>query len=214
MIQVNRREIFRYLGYGTAAPDEATESLVSECLQALEEHAACRTVSRPFPLTFQKDVLLFAGIEVHSQSLYKNLWGCVEVELFAATLGPAVDRLIARFSHMQMSRATVMQAAAAAYIEAYCNACQQSIAEEVKTRGLYVRPRFSPGYGDFSISYQRDFVRILDTPRAIGLTLTEGFALAPAKSVTAIIGLSPTNEKCHIEGCESCTKLDCAYRRS
>ena len=55
--------------------------------------------------------------------------------------------------------------------------------------GLHTKPRFSPGYGDFSLEHQRDFMRILDLENSLGLTLTGSLLLVPEKSVTAVIGL-------------------------
>ena len=78
--------------------------------------------------------------------------------------------------------------------------------------GLKLRPRFSPGYGDFSIAHQRDITRELDTARRLGLTVTESLMLAPMKSVTAVIGLSETGG-CTGGGCEACAKTDCDFRR-
>ena len=83
-----------------------------------------------------------------------------------------------------------------------------------KKDGYYIRPRFSPGYGDFDIAHQDMILRMLDTAKKIGLTLTGGNMLTPSKSVTAVIGLSETETSCHIKGCEACQKKDCAYRRS
>lgn len=213
-MEISRREIFRYLGYGTTVPDEATQQLAEDCLRDLEREADCKHTYRVFPLEAQGNTLHFAGMTVESRNLGKNLQGCSEIVLFAATLGTGVDRLIARYSRMQMSRAAVMQAAAAAYVEEYCDECQRKITEEANARGLYVRPRFSPGYGDFAIAHQRELTGILDTARRIGLTLTDGLTLAPGKSVTAIMGLSPVDQNCHIAGCETCGKRDCAFRRS
>ena len=79
-----------------------------------------------------------------------------------------------------------------------------------KGRGL--RPRFSPGYGDFSIEHQRDIARVLDTARRIGLTVTDSLMLAPMKSVTAVIGVAET-EGCTEAGCGNCGKKDCEFRR-
>jgi hypothetical protein len=55
---------------------------------------------------------------------------------------------------------------------------------------------------------------MLDTAKKIGLTMTDSYMLTPTKSVTAIIGISDTQEKCHIKGCEVCEKKDCIYRRN
>ena len=51
-----------------------------------------------------------------------------------------------------MSRAVVMQACAAAYLEQFCDEIQEKIGIEMEKEGKYLRPRFSPGYGDFSIA--------------------------------------------------------------
>ena len=55
---------------------------------------------------------------------------------------------------------------------------------------------------------------MLDTAKTIGLTMTDSYMLTPVKSVTALIGISDSDEKCHIKGCESCGKADCIYRRN
>ena len=113
-----------------------------------------------------------------------------------------------------MGKSVVLQACAAAYLEEYCDDLQLSIGEELKAQKKWLRPRFSPGYGDFDIHHQDDILRMLDTAKKIGLTLTGGNMLTPSKSVTAVIGLSETETSCHIKGCEACQKKDCAYRRS
>ena len=77
---------------------------------------------------------------------------------------------------------------------------------------MYCRPRFSPGYGDFPTYHQRDFSRLLDTPRKIGLTVTES-CLPHLLPVTAVIGLSETLCRVTASGLQECGKTDCAYRR-
>ena len=106
-----------------------------------------------------------------------------------------------------------MQAAAAAMIEAYCDGWQEELKQEFGKQGLYLRPRFSPGYGDFPLSCQLPFLRALECQKRIGLTVTDSLILAPSKSVTAVIGLSRRDEKCHKHGCDVCEKTECPFRR-
>ena len=153
------------------------------------------------------------GVLIRSKNLSRTLKGCTSVYLMAATLGIGVDRLIARASAVRMSDAVIYQAIAAAMIEAYCDEVNDTLRHEAERVGLYCRPRFSPGYGDFHIEHQRDFSRLLDTPKKIGLTVTESCLLVPIKSVTAVIGLSNKPQPCHRKGCEECSKTDCAFRR-
>ena len=116
-----------------------------------------------------------------------------------------------RASLTDMAKAVVLQACAAAMLEEYLDERQDQIAEELLKEGKYLRPRFSPGYGDFSIEHQG---QMLDAPKKIGLTMTEGNMLTPIKSVTAVIGVSTHREPCHRKGCEECEKRDCMYRRN
>ena len=90
----------------------------------------------------------------------------------------------------------------------------EEIRREAAERGLFLRPRFSPGYGDFSLEHQREFFRILEVQKKIGVTLTESLLMMPSKSVTAVIGLSEENTHCMLQGCEACGKRDCSFRRN
>ena len=214
MIEFDRNEAVRYLGYRGTQPDAAVERNLARCASELQAAVQPRSVFRRFALTHLKeDTLSVADVTVCSKNLAYNLKGCVAVYLMAATLGVAADRLIARASAVRMSDAVLYQAAAAAMIETYCDEVNEIIVREAEADGLYCRPRFSPGYGDFPITHQHDFSRLLDTPRKIGLTVTASCLLAPVKSVTAMIGLADTPQPCHRKGCEACEKTDCAFRR-
>lgn len=207
------REAIRYLGYGKNAVDERTRKLIADSFAELEVCAEIRWVYRIFKYKEETDETIFIGpMRINSKNLSKNLKNCQEVVVMAATLGMEVDRRLKRYSITDMSRAVVLQACAAAFLEEYCENCQKKIRLEMK--GKYLRPRFSPGYGDFSIEHQEDILQMLEASKKIGLGRTESYMLVPTKSVTAIIGISNTDENCHKEGCEVCEKIDCAYRRN
>ena len=213
-MEVNRREIYRYMGYGSAGPDERVRELTESCLLELMEAASPRSCSRRFPLRIWPDGTLdFSCFTVKSGQLQKNLEGCEEAVLFAATLGTGVDFLLRRCSHVSMSRAVVLQAASSALREAYCNQENERLKEEARARGFYLRPRFSPGYGDFPLEAQKGLFRALQAEKQIGVTLTDRLLMAPSKSVTAVIGAGRTDAHCEMEGCEACGKADCPYRR-
>lgn len=209
------REAVRYLGYGKYAADDLTMALIADSFENLRLVSRPKSVYRIFDMKHTgSDRIEFCGMEVESKNLAKNLKGCREIVLFGATLGIGVDRYITRASLTDMARAVVLQACAAALLEEYCDERQDHIAQEQKKEGKYLRPRFSPGYGDFSISYQEQLVQILDCAKKIGLTLTDSLMMTPTKSVTAVIGVSTEKEPCHRSGCEACEKKDCAYRRN
>lgn len=209
------REAVRYLGYGRHAIDDQTYALIQDSFEELERVAKQRIVYRIFELQVtDKKYIEVDGLNIVSGDLVKNLKGCSQVIFLGATLGIEVDMLIRRYSVTQISKALVLQACAAAMLEEYLNEWQENMAAEMKMNGYYLRPRFSPGYGDFDISHQGDILHMLDSARKIGLTMTDSSMLTPTKSVTAVIGMGREETNCHLEGCEACGKTDCIYRRS
>ena len=229
-MEINRREIYRYLGIKpNMEPDAATEQLAEECIRELMEKCRPRAYARWFPLRVcsapgaeeaadpgeaaDSPLLDFSCFQVRSRSLAKNLQGCSEVILFAATIGEGADLLARKYGRINVAKAVVMQAAAAAMIEAFCDEENEKLRAEAAEKGLYLRPRFSPGYGDFSLNHQRDFARVLEMQKTVGITLTESLLMLPSKSVTAVIGVSKQDARCVLSGCESCRNAGCAFRR-
>ena len=211
----NWREIFRYLGYKNGdRPEGAALEMIKRAEAAVRGMAEARSVYQRFPLAFRGDGAVEIGdIRIQSAALRRNLDGCAGVYLFAATLGAGVDRLISGLTALgRVSEAAAAQAAAAALIEDCCDEENERLRAGAAERGLKLRPRFSPGYGDFSIEHQRDIARVLDTARHIGLTVTDSLMLAPMKSVTAVIGVAEAGG-CADGGCADCDKTDCDFRR-
>lgn len=232
MIKTDKKEIYRYLGYRGSEPDPNVAAAVDQCLDQLQSAVTPRYVFRKFEVEHISgageadgadgadsadgaELLRIAGTEIRSRALARNLRGCRQAYLMAATLGMGPDRLITRASVSQMSRAVILQAAAAAMIEAWCDEVNRMIIREASSQGLHCRPRFSPGYGDFSIDHQRDFAQILRLQKEIGLSLTQTLLMMPSKSVTAVIGLSDVKSECLLQGCEMCSKRrECAFSRT
>ena len=213
MTDMSTKEAVRYLGYGKHAVDEGTLALIADSFRELEACAHAKSIYRIFECTQEKDRITIGTMNIISRSLGRNLAGCKETVVFGATLGTQVDLLMKRYSLTDMARAVVLQACAAAYLEEYCDGIQTSLDRQAAEKKCHLRPRFSPGYGDFDIHHQKEILDMLDASKRIGLTMTEGYMLTPTKSVTAVIGISDTQEKCHIKGCELCGKSDCIYRR-
>lgn len=214
MLEIRQREVLRYLGYRGHPADESVLEKIRQCSELLLKSATPRAVSASYPLALEADDVVAIGtMRVTSHILWNHLRGCTEAVLFAATLGPGPDVLLRRYAQMDVSAMVILQACAAELIERYCDTCEETIREEAAARGLFLRPRFSPGYGDFDIRHQQDFMERLACPKRIGLTMTEGYVLAPSKSVTAVIGLTSEQQGCHTEKCASCAKTDCAFRK-
>lgn len=213
-MKVDRKETLRYLGYRGQETDSQTETLLDEVAAELERDSAPKSVYREYPCEVNGDKVTFGGFTIQSANLAKNLIGCEYVVLLAATIGRAADFMVKKYSVTNMAKAAITQAAGAAYIESYVDGVQSAIQKEAAGRGLYLRPRFSPGYGDFGLGCQKELCSMLECSKRIGLTLTEGNLMMPTKSVTALIGLTrKEREPCQMETCSQCRKIDCEFRK-
>ena len=194
----DRGEILRYAGAKELLPD--IDRLIDECIEEAKDKLIYKVCYGHFPLSFMK---------LKSERLTKNLSGCKSIVLFAATVGIGLDRLIARYGKISPAKALIFQAIGAERIESLCD----EFCRFAECEYGYTKPRFSPGYGDLPLEVQKDFFRVLDPSKRIGLSLNESMLMTPSKSVTAIIGIADeeTTEK---KSCITCNKIDCIFRRT
>ena len=134
--------------------------------------------------------------------------------LFGATIGIGPDRLINRYSRISPSKAFFFQGIGTERVESLCNKFQEEVRKEAESNGFVIKPRISPGYGKFELSFQTKLFQILELQKRAGITLNESLLMTPSKSVTAVI---PLFKKCPEDhdaayGCENCSKTDCAFK--
>lgn len=215
MMEVRKSEIYRYLGYSKRKKIEITpeiDHLIDECIADLKKVITPATVYKRLPLAWlDEKTIEVGGMQVASTSLAKNLQGCHEVFLFGATIGIGVDRMIKRAELSKMAKAAIYQATGAEMVERVCDELNEQLRQDVAQEGLYLKPRFSPGYGGTPLSLQRDFERILHMS-TIGISLTETCLMVPSKSVTAFIGITDQKTK-SVSGCAACDQQDCPSRK-
>ena len=187
---IPEKEVKRYLGAvrKTEITDEV-ESMMRECIGDVFEVSGFRSCYVRVPIEINDtDVINFSFFKTQSHDLAKNLAGCSEAVIFAATVGSGVDRLIRRAELLSPVKLAFYQAAGAADVENYCNDLNRRIDEMMAAEGYKGHWRFSPGYGDLSITNQRYIIDELQCTSKIGITLTQQYMMMPSKSVTAIIG--------------------------
>jgi hypothetical protein len=211
-LTISMQEALRYLGIRSSDPPLDLLQTVQEELLYVQTALHCSAVWERFPLNLTGSRCTFGGIAVESKALANNLRGCTEVFLFAATIGIDVDRLLARNARLSPSKGVIDDALASAAIEAWCDHLNAQLETLAAGEGRFLRPRFSPGYGDFPLSVQPQLLDVLLTAKRIGLTLTDSLLMIPTKSVTALIGICDTPVSCQ-HGCETCIRQEhCPYR--
>ncbi len=200
---VDERECLRYAGVRGEA-DEGSKTLFAECLKEglplLSPKACYRILGR------EAFFSLVSG--ARESALAQAAIGESErVALFAVTLGLQIDRLLAKYARLSPAKALFLQGLGAERVESACDCLEK----ELNERGICLQRRFSPGYGDFPLTAQREIFSLLNCPKLIGLTLTDGLVMSPSKSVTAAAGI--TRSSARSAGCAECLKKDCEYRK-
>lgn len=204
-----REEVLRYsaAGHETDSLSPILDALISEA----EGLLSCRICWRELPVALSHGGVELGGSCCPSASLQENLEGCHSCILFAATLGIRFDRSLSRYGSIAPSKALLLQAIGAERIEALCDIFCEDIAHRYAPQA--VTRRFSPGYGDLPLDFQKTLFSLLDCPRQIGVTLSESLIMFPSKSVSAIVGIGGSGHRCAANRCSLCQKTDCLYRR-
>lgn len=217
--EVNVNEVLRYSGIRSAEKCDA--SLIDEAVKAARQVAEAsfpKSISRECALTTNGNTCTIDGIGIESRSLAGHLSGCDRALLFAATLGSGVDMLIGRYSAVRMSYAVLLQGAAAALIELYCDSECAALETKYQAEGCFLLPRFSPGYGDFPLDCQQVLNAHLNAYKYAGIAVSGSGQMTPMKSVSAVIGISRTRRSrrgsCASGKCADCPNIDCIFRRT
>lgn len=149
------------------------------------------------PIRIENTTIDLSFAKTDSSDLAKNLSGCSEIILFAATIGLQADRLISKYSRLSPAKALLIQAIGTERVEGLCDFFCAELKNELRSEGLAPRPRFSPGYGDLPLSLQKEIIARLDCTKNIGISLSQQLLMTPSKSVTAIIGLEEIKSNEH-----------------
>jgi cobalamin-dependent methionine synthase I len=210
--QIFQEEVLRYLGYRGAQADERVASQITLVAEEAEADINAKNIFGVWDCQAKADTVTLGEMNIKSRSLACHLKGCGKVVLLAATLGTEADTLLRRYSALDMEKALIAQAVCTAMIERYCDTVVLEAAKTSRLDGLNPTTRFSPGYGDFEISWQEYMLKLLNAKNRIAVTLTDGYMLIPSKSVTAVVGFGKEKTD-RIGKCASCANTQCEYRR-
>ena len=206
---VDRREALRYAGCrdgGEGLPLEA-------CVRMAEEALSCRVLWEEVPVSVSPNGADLGFARTASAGLARALSGCARAVVFAATAGLGMDRLISRYERVSPAHALLLHGIGAERVEALCDAFCAERNRALAPEGLRLLPRYSPGYGDLPLSFQRPLFDFLQCEKRLGLTLTPALLMSPGKSVTAIAGIGAGSPAASGNACGTCGAAACPFRR-
>ena len=203
-LTIDMPQSYRYMQIGKNGPEEDLKKQIDVALKAQLEVCRPTAIYAYFPISFGEDTssckcthaLIDAGFAtISSDTLYKHIKDCSGVFLFAATIGVGCDRLIRRDRLKSQALPMIHQGLGAMLVEVYCDLLEQDIHRLYGDDRITFATRYSPGYGDFSLSHQIDIFRFFGkAAQDIGLSLNDSLLMQPSKSVTALIGVKQTTQ--------------------
>ncbi len=215
-LTVDKEQALRFLGYQQQVLDTKTASLINECAIETQELVQPRTLFRQFEIIRASGQLYLeqSALELIGDDIVAHLKGAHSCILLAITLGNAIDTRIRYYEKINMTKALVLDACASAIVEQVADDLCRQKEKILKAQAKQLTTRFSPGYGDFPIESQLEFIATLNADKLIGLTASSYSVLLPRKSITAIVGVVDKTQKTKERNCMKCNKLsDCQFRK-
>ena len=137
-------------------PNKQMSAMLKECITEVQNVISYKASYRCLYFDDQ--------LQLESEKLCNCLKGCDKAFVFVATTDVALDRLIAKYRQLLVSKSVVIDAIGSSAIECFCDILCEKLQSEYK---VSFRPRYSPGYGDLSILCQGDVLRVCDSTRKI-----------------------------------------------
>ncbi len=207
-------EALRYIGMPKEHAEQEILNKVEVTYEELERIAVPRMVYEKLGVNLEGETVFFenTSCSIVSSDLAKLLENSKACYVMAVTLGIQVDRQIGIKQRLSMLDAVVLDACASVLIDKVCDDLEQELMNQLPQDKFFTM-RFSPGYGNVPLEAQRNLLDILQAEKKIGLTLTKTNMLVPAKSITAIVGISNQKEN-RQKSCGTCNLVrTCSYRR-
>lgn len=209
--EIDQGEVRRYAGLRQKLFDQR---LIREACDEARLLAAPRGNYEIYEYDCSTGKVAGVGPTLEGKSIRHHLEGCGKVAVMTATAGGAIEQAVTdSFAAGRYAYSLLLDAAGTQAVEQIADEVEKEIGRQAGRMGLTTRWRFSPGYGDWPLTAQRDIAPLAGCDR-IGISLTESLMLQPRKSITAVVGLGATaesGEKNH--DCAACDKLDCPSRR-
>ena len=138
--------------------------------------------------------------------------------LAVCTIGRSLETRGSQFiSEGELSMGVIIDAIASHAAEQTAEYVNKTIIEDIKDeiKGKKVTFRFSPGYCQWELGKGQEMIFNLLETNKIGVTLSESMLMTPIKSVSFAINIGEEiDDKLGSRDCETCSMVNCAYRRT
>lgn len=223
-IKPDENEVFRYLGYVPELTeiDNKIKVLIKNTIIESEKLYSALCIINTEKLIRNEQTLSILSapeLDLNSKTVREKLTkNTFYLSLLVATIGEKLEQQVEKlFTEGNYTKSIVLDAIGSAAVENLADQLELKLVQQAEKYGYLITPRFSPGYGDWSLSNQREIIKATDAEQ-YGIKINSSQMLLPRKSITAIIGWSngsSIENRCsgYFSKCKECTKKDCKYRK-
>ena len=190
---IDRKTVYSLLGYKKektklpqkmfARVDLAFEE-AEKWIDAKGVYIIRRIKEKGDPISLQGSATVIEGQSANN--LLKNSFAVI---FMAVTIGSGLEKLASRYTkEKQFENALVLDTIGSEAAEASANALNSYLLTLARQAKHTLTGRFSPGYGDMPLKFQKDMFKELALDR-LSIILDKKYILFPRKTVTAIIGV-------------------------
>ncbi len=187
----DKKMVMRRLGSQKASFPETLDKDIDKYLKQAENAFVARGKAAVYPLSRIDDAHIeIEGIRIESPMLTRLLKSSSVVYLMAASIPQRdVDKIGQAMRDGEGLRAIVLDAYASEFVDGTLDVIIARKNEALRRTGQKLtKRRFSPGYGDLDLRYQKVFYDLLKM-QTLDVTINENYLLSPEKSVIAIAGV-------------------------
>jgi hypothetical protein len=187
----DKKTVMRRLGSQKASFPAELDNVIDAYLRQAASAFAARGKAAVYPLEHIDDAhIRIEGIIIESPMLVRLLSSSSSVYLMGASIP---ERDVAKIGQaMQIGeglKAIVFDAYASEFVDGTLDVIVARKNEALRRTGqALTKRRFSPGYGDLDLKYQKVFYDLLSM-QTLDVTINENYLLSPEKSVIAIAGV-------------------------
>ncbi|MBU4510359.1 hypothetical protein KJ830_04840 [bacterium] len=222
-LKIDEEEVLRYQGYSKKKVKNPNQSILQITEEEIErgynlfEPQGIYSSTKIKQISFSDGrVDLENGFSLNfSNSIINFLKGTSYLVLGVVTIGSSLENKVSEFfTQGEYPRAIALDAVGTVAVESLSRYIRNLVCQEAKEQYFKTTRYFSPGYGDWDISQQKDIFKIIPTNK-IGVSLTESCMILPRKSLSWIIGIGKgvvisSKER---DACKICKLKNCRYRK-
>ena len=214
-VLIDKKEIAYALGYMDGIIPPHFDDLISGVIRRTPALCKIQTGYRLLNITKSagsKKITHINGIQFHTQQIVTSqLKNADQAILFLCSIGPGMELWSKQFAgEDDPTMSYFVDTVASVIVEAAVDVLHDHLSQYMKSQGLNVTNRYSPGYCDWSVEEQKKLFSFL--PKGFcGVSLTDSALMIPIKSISGIIGVGKNVEyKQYL--CDTCGKKDCTYK--